>query len=68
MRAVCAGLCERGLLRITQRGVAVGCAGYKGPVRIVLTAEGRGLAAATEHHDTSQQDNVSGEEPTTPPD
>ncbi|MCS6883468.1 MAG: DUF3253 domain-containing protein [Oscillochloridaceae bacterium] len=41
MRAVCAALCERGLLRITQRGVAVGCTGYRGPIRVALTPAGR---------------------------
>lgn len=57
MRAVSAGLCERGLLRITQRGETVACAGYKGPVRIALTAEGRALVAATKHDDARRQDN-----------
>jgi hypothetical protein len=56
MRAVCGGLCEHGLLRITQRGVTVGCAGYKGPVRVALTEAGRALAAAAEQGAASRHD------------
>ncbi len=41
IRAVCAALCERDLLRITQRGVALGCTGYRGPIRVALTPAGR---------------------------
>jgi hypothetical protein len=48
MRAVCAGLCERGLLRITQRGAPISCSGYRGPIRVALTENGR---AAVEKED-----------------
>lgn len=48
MRAVCAALCERGLLRITQRGVPVDCRGYHGPIRIALTDQGRALIGSRE--------------------
>ncbi|NOK58351.1 MAG: hypothetical protein GFH27_549279n157 [Chloroflexi bacterium AL-W] len=43
MCSVCAGLCEQGLLRSTQRGEPVGCRGYRGPIRIALTDQGRAL-------------------------
>lgn len=48
MRAMCAALCERGLLRITQRGVAVGCTGYRGPIRVALTPAGRAALSLPE--------------------
>ncbi|MEM8529649.1 MAG: DUF3253 domain-containing protein [Chloroflexota bacterium] len=48
MRTVCAALCERGLLRITQRGVPVSCSGYRGPIRIALTDQGRALMRSRE--------------------
>ncbi|NJN19786.1 MAG: DUF3253 domain-containing protein [Oscillochloris sp.] len=41
IRAVCADLCARGLVQITQRGVIVGWIGYRGPTRIALTPSGR---------------------------
>lgn len=54
MRAVCGQLCERGLVQITQRGVSVGCAGYRGPIRVALTAVGRALAEAQRQDEGEQ--------------
>ena len=54
MRAVCGQLCERGLVQITQRGVSVGCAGYRGPIRVALTAAGWALVEAQRQDDGEQ--------------
>lgn len=54
MRAVCEPLCERGLVQITQRGVSVGCAGYRGLIRVALTAAGWALVEAQRQDDGEQ--------------
>lgn len=54
MRTVCGQLCERGLAQLTQRGVDVGCAGYRVPIRVALTSAGRALMGAQRQDDGEQ--------------
>jgi hypothetical protein len=41
IRSLAASLCEQGFVVITQRGAAMRCSGYKGPVRLALSEAGR---------------------------